>query len=127
MDRITQKGGLFRPESPWLPSTRKINRPVEPVELTSVVSAPKDGIPVQPPEEGSRGSEPPEGGSQPPEDGSRADTPPASGPEVVLAALQNSVSVRGLVASWKVDPEETPTLKNLSFEVTKVGRKSCMS
>ena len=33
--------GYFRPESPWLPGTRKVNLEADPVELTSYVSRPR--------------------------------------------------------------------------------------
>lgn len=139
--RLSVEGGLFRQQSPWLPGLRKIN-PVPPVELTSVSSSPdpatgadatppETGTPPLPSQEGSPSSErgspakTPDGGGQyqPPKGESQPLEMMSLTPQVVARVsrvVTNGVKVSGLLASWS-GSEDTPTLKNLSFEVTEVS------
>ena len=100
LDQTAEKQGIFR-ESPWLPSTRKVNTEVEPVELKAVVSHVSSAAsPVISSLE-------------------EVKSPQSNDPP--LAALQDSIKVNGLSASWS-DSVDKLTLKNISFEVDKVCR-----
>ena len=96
IDRTSKTEGYFR-QSPWLPGMRKVIQ--EPVELTAVTSPAKVTPPVS--------------------EGSASDASSDDAPAVLPPALQSSVKVSGLCASWSDDPEKL-TLKDLTFEVNKV-------
>ncbi len=63
---------------------------------------------------------PPANGVSEPAYGLKIATLPVEEMEPLRPALQNSIKVKGLTASWSSN-EEMPTLKNISLEVTEVS------
>ena len=115
LDRKVPSQGIFRPESPYIPGTRKITKKEEPIELKSISPTLEDLLTTTDRGSLSPTTSPSEVTTAPP----LLDQAP---PAVLPAALQNSVIVKDLSASWTNNMDEL-TLKNISFEVNEVHKK----